>query len=111
GRFLRRGASGKWMPAAEAVASAEDLSTAEARRKVRERLLQHAMTTVDKACAANQCDSIVVIAPERFLSRFRSMATDRVRVRLWRERAAETTSLSDEDIASSVESYFRSNGR
>jgi hypothetical protein len=70
-------------------------------------MLRQAMTTVDEACRRNQCDRIMVVAPERLLRSFRKLATDRVRVRLWRERAGEADLLSDAEIGTSVEAYFR----
>ncbi|MBV9061563.1 MAG: host attachment protein [Alphaproteobacteria bacterium] len=106
-RFLRREPTGEWMPAATKIDVQSSAATPEERRQTREHLLRETMRTVDTACGTNQCDSLVVVAPERLLGRFRSTATDRVRTRLWRERAAEAGSLSDMEIGESVEAYFR----
>jgi hypothetical protein len=107
-RFLRLDAAAKWTHGAPEIASVLNEARPEDRRTARTKLLQETMVVVDGACERNQCDRIVVVAPERLLRSFRTVATDRVRVRLWRERAAETASLTDEEIVNSLEGYFRS---
>jgi hypothetical protein len=108
-RFLRREPPGSWIEAAPDIAlDADGGATPEGRRAAREMLLRSATAALDGACERNQCDRIVVVAPERLLRGFRKIATDRVRVRLWRERAGEVDSLSDAEIGTSVEAYFRS---
>jgi hypothetical protein len=107
-RFLRREPSGKWtQPAAEIASAAADAFTPETRRAARQQFLQRVMTAVDHACDRSECDRVVTMGPERLLRSFRKAATDRVRVRLWRERAGEVSSLTDEEIVKSVEQYFR----
>jgi hypothetical protein len=111
-RFLRHEASGGWaQAAAELATSLPGTARPEERRNARARLMQQAMGVVDDACDRNQCDRIVIIGQERLLRNFRAAATDWVRVRLWRERAADTGSLTDEEIVKSVEGYFRSGPR
>ncbi|MFL6691101.1 MAG: hypothetical protein ACJ8IR_13105 [Alphaproteobacteria bacterium] len=107
-RFLRLDAPPRWTGGAPEIASDLNKARPEERRIARAKLLQQAMAVVDGACDRNQCERIVVVAPERLLRSFRAVATDRVRVRLWRERAAETASLTDEEIVQSLEGYFRS---
>jgi hypothetical protein len=107
-RFLRREPSGKWtQPAAEITSAAADAFTPEIRRAARQQFLQRVMAAADGACDRGECDRIVTMGPERLLRSFRKAATDRVRVRLWRERAGEVSSLTDEEIVKSVEQYFR----
>jgi hypothetical protein len=107
-RFLRREPSGKWtQPAAEIASAAADAFTPETRRAARQQFLQRVMTAVDHACDRSECDRVVTMGPERLLRSFRKAATDRVRVRLWRERAGEVSLLTDEEIVKSVEQYFR----
>jgi protein required for attachment to host cells len=109
-RFFKREISGSLTESASEVnvGGSEGRAPATAsRRAERDRLLHEALGTVEKACARNECERIVVIAPERMLSAFRKQASDNVRVRLWRERADEMTRLSAEDIGQSVDVYFR----
>jgi hypothetical protein len=111
-RFLRRDGSGNWTAAvAEIPSAAAGAFTPEIRRAAREQFIRKVISVVDKACGGNQCDSIVTIGPERLLRNFRNAATDRVRVRLWRERAADTSSMTDQEIAKLVERYFRDSDR
>ncbi|HEX3942563.1 MAG TPA: hypothetical protein VHW69_00605 [Rhizomicrobium sp.] len=107
-RFLRREPSGKWtQPVAEIASAAADAFTPEIRRAARGQFIQRVMTVVDSACDHSECDRIVTVGPERLLSSFRHAATDRVRVRLWRERAGDVSILTDKEIVTSVEQYFR----
>lgn len=82
--------------------------TAQLRRTERERVLQEALEVMDAACARNECERLVVVAPDRMLSAFRRRASDHVRARLWRECASEVTTLSVDDIAHAVDAYFGS---
>lgn len=107
-RFLRREGSGKWTEAAKEIPSAADQAfTPEIRRAAREQFIRNAVIAVDGACDRNLCDSIITLGPERLLRSFRNAATDRVRVRLWRERAADASSMTDGEITKLVERYFR----
>jgi hypothetical protein len=107
-RFLRRDGSGEWTQAAAGIPSAvESVFTLEIRRAAREQFMRKVIGLVDDACDRNECDSVISVGPERLLRSFRNAATDRVRVRLWRERASEVSFLTDEDVAKLVERYFR----
>jgi hypothetical protein len=109
-RFLRHDESGKWTEAAKEIPSAAaGAFSPEIRRAAREQFIRKVMTAVDGACDRNACDGIVTVGPERLLRTFRKAATDRVRVRLWRERAGEVSFMTDDEIAKSVEQYFRGN--
>jgi len=111
-RFLRRDGSGNWTEAAAEIPSAAaGAFTPEIRRAAGEQFIRKVMNAVDKACGGNQCDSIVTVGPERLLRDFRNTATDGVRVRLWRERASATSSMTDKEIAKLVERYFRESNR
>ena len=72
----------------------------------RDKVLRAALETVDAACTHNECERLVVVAPGRVLTGFRKHASDKVRARLWRERASEVSALSTDDIAKSMEMYF-----
>ena len=107
-RFFRREQSGGLVQAAADVAAGSSrASTPESRRQDRETVLRAAVETVDSACRHNECERLIVVAPERMLAGFRKYATDNVRARLWRERASEVSALSTDDIAKSLEMYFK----
>lgn len=107
-RFFKREISGALAEAAPDSRAADGhAQTPQSRRSERDRILREAIATANLACESNECERIVVIAPDRMLSAFRRQATDKVRARLWRERASEVASLSADDVAQSVEAYFR----
>jgi protein required for attachment to host cells len=109
-RFFKREISGTILEAAPELKVADIggyAQTPQSRRAARDGLLREALATTNLACERNECDRIVVIAPDRVLTAFRKLAPDKVRARLWRERAGEVAALSPDDIAQSVEVYFR----
>lgn len=107
-RFFKREISGALAEAAPDLIGADGhAQTMQSRRTERDRTLRGAIATANVACESNECERIVVIAPDRMLSAFRRQAPDKVRARLWRERASEAATLSVDDIALSVEAYFR----
>jgi protein required for attachment to host cells len=109
-RFFRREQSGSLTQAAPDVIGSggdDQPPTPESRKLARDKVLRATLETVDAACTHSECERIVVMAPERLLGVFRRNASDKVRVRLWRERASEVSALSTEDIAQSLEMYFR----
>jgi protein required for attachment to host cells len=108
-RFFKREITGAMVEAAPDLTAfgAEDPArTPQSRRTERDRILREAIARTNAACERSECDRIVVIAPDRVLSAFRKHAPDKVRARLWRERASEVASPSADDIAQSVEAYF-----
>src|ERR1041385_2825629 len=107
-RFYRRERSGTLVEAAPAIdGDLRDGGDNSPRREQREALLRKAVRTLDQACDGSACDRLLVIGPERVLSGFRKLASDKIRARLWRERASEAASLPPEAIVQTVEPYFR----
>ena len=106
-QFFRRETSGALVEAAPELSSGNGEQPAQSRRTARDGILRDAMVATEAACDRNECDRIVVVGPERLLGAFRRQASDRVRVRLWRERAGEVSTLSADDIAQSIDAYFR----
>ena len=109
-QFFRREPSGTLTEAApevRALGGDGQSATRQSRRAERDRIVRDAVAVTKAACDRSECDQIVVIAPERMLGAFRKQAPDKVRARLWRERAGEVGAMSANDIAQSVEAYFR----
>ena len=106
-RFFRRELSGALVEAAQEKTADDRDHLAQSRRTARDGVLREAMAATEAACDRNECDRIVVVAPERLLGAFRRQASDRVRARLWRERASEVSAMSANEIAQSIDAYFR----
>lgn len=110
-RFLRRENAGRFadvMPAVSAGPhSGNGAASAENRTERRRKFLQAAMVALDEACDGSECDRLIAVGPERMLSAFRKAASDKVRVRLWREAAAEVANLNDGELEKRLAPHFR----
>ena len=110
-RFLRREDAGQFAEAMPAVSvgphSGNGGASAEDRTERRRKFLKAAMTALDEACDGSECDRLIAVGPERMLSAFRKAASDKVRVRLWREAAAEVSDLSDGELEQRLAPHFR----
>jgi hypothetical protein len=108
-RFLRREDSGRFaeaMPDVSGGAGREDGASAD-RTQRRRKFLHAVMTALDQVCDRNECDRLIAVGPERMLSAFRKAASDKVRVRLWREAAADVEHLSDSELEKRLAPHFR----
>jgi protein required for attachment to host cells len=109
-RFLRREDAGRFAEAMADVSAGSDRKGdgASADRMHRRReFLQSVMAKLDEACDGSACDRIIAVGPERMLSAFRKAASDKVRVRLWRETAAELNDLNDSELEKRLAPHFR----
>jgi hypothetical protein len=109
-RFLRREDSGKYAEAIPDVtdgAACEDGGPSADRSQRRRKFLYAVMTTLDRACDRSEFDHLIAVGPERMLSAFRKAASDKVRVRLWREAAAEVKELNDGEVEKRLAPHFR----
>ena len=108
-RFFRREEAGTLAEAMpEIVLAIQTRATPEIRRQTRLNFLQSVVDALNQACDTAQSERLVVIAPERVLSQFRKHAPDKIRARLWRERAHARSESSVEEIARLIEPYFGS---
>ena len=108
-RFLRREDSGRFAKAMPDVSAAErkDNSASGDRTQRRREFLRAVMVVLDQACDRNQWDRLIAVGPERMLSAFRKAASDKVRVRLWREAATEPNGLNDIELEKRLAPLFR----
>jgi len=108
-RFFRRDESGRLAKSLPDIAAPiQPGARPEASRQARLKFLQLVKDALGKACDTAQFERLVVIAPERVLSQFRKHAPDKIRARLWRERAHARSESSVEEIARLIEPYFGS---
>jgi NAD(P)H-flavin reductase len=108
-RFLKREDSGKYAEALPDVsdgADREDGGSAD-RTERRRKFLHAVVATLDQACDRNEYDRLIAVGPERMLSAFRKAASDKVRVRLWREAAADVKHLNDGELEKRLAPHFR----
>jgi len=108
-RFLRREESGQFAEAAPDLSNGHDRNGdgASADRTQRRReFLQALMAALDDVCDRHQCERIIAVGPERMLSAFRKAASDKVRVRLWREAATELNGLNDGELEKRLAPHF-----
>jgi hypothetical protein len=109
-RFLRREDSGRFAEAMPDISDGADRENDGAiadRPQRRRKFLQAVMTALDGCCDRSECDRLIAVGPERMLSAFRKAASDRVRVRLWRESAAEVKDLNDGELDERLAPHFR----
>jgi hypothetical protein len=110
-RFLRRESAGQFAEVMPAVSAGERSGngggSAEDRTEQRRKFLQAAMAALDGACDGSECDRLIAVGPERMLSAFRKAASAKVRVRLWREAAAEAANLNDGELEKRLAPHFR----
>lgn len=108
-RFYRRESSGQLangMPElASGIRAATD-SPAE-RSEKRRQFLQAVMAALEDVCDRSECDRLMAVGPERMLSAFRKAASDKVRVRLWRETAMEVADATAPDLERRLAAHFR----
>jgi protein required for attachment to host cells len=112
-QFYRREPSGSLVEEMPALTSGlHDAATYNPveRRKERQAFLHAVMSTLDGTCDRNQCDRILVVAPERMLGAFRRTASDKVRARLWREMAAEIGDVSAGELEKRLAPHFNQPG-
>jgi hypothetical protein len=109
-RFLRREDSGRFAEAMPDVNHGPDRENGGAsadRAQRRRKFLQSVMTTLDRACDRSECDRLIAVGPERMLSAFRNAASDKVRVRQWRESAEEVKALNESELDRRLAPHFR----
>jgi len=109
-RFLRREDSGRFVEAIPDVSAGFDRANGDGsvdRMQWRAKFLRAVMTTLDRACDGSECDRLIAVGSERMLSAFRKAASDKVRVRLWREAAAEVKDLNDGELGERLAPHFR----
>lgn len=107
-RFYARNDSGSLRESLQAIPLAlPPHASAEIRRHARLKFLQSVATALSGAADRAEFERLIAIAPERTLMLFRKHAPDKVRARLWRERANELVIESDEQIAKWIAPYFR----
>jgi len=107
-RFFRRNESGELAESLPEIALAiQPGATPEANRQARSRFLDSVIDALGHACDTAQFERLVVLAPERMLRLFHSKASDKIRARLWRERAHEDGKASLTEIKILIEPYFR----
>jgi Protein required for attachment to host cells len=108
-QFYRREPSGYLVEEMPALASGlRNAATykPDERRIERQAFLRAVMAALDGACDRNECDRILVVAPERMLGAFRRSASDKVRARLWREMAAELGDASGGELEKRLAPHF-----
>jgi len=112
-QFYRREPSGSLVEEMPALASGLRDAAAykpDERRNERQAFLRAVMAALDGACDKNQCDRILVVAPERMLGAFRRAASDKVRARLWREMAVEMGNASAGELEKRLAPHFNQPG-
>ena len=108
-RFFRLENSGRLADGLPDIASGIDGSTGlpAERTEKRKRYLTAVMTAVEQACEGNECDRLMAVGPERMLSAFRRAASDKVKVRLWREAAMNVRDATAAELEARLAPHFR----
>jgi protein required for attachment to host cells len=108
-RFFRRESSGRFSDGMPEVTSGPHGSSNshQQRAEQRTRYLQAVMSGVERACDRSECDHLVVVGPERMLGAFRRAATEKVRVRLWREAAMNVKDVTASELEKRLAGHFR----
>jgi protein required for attachment to host cells len=106
-RFFRRESSGKLVDGMGEVAAGAAGSAPAERAEERRQFFARVMSSLNDACDRSECDRLMTVGPERMLGAFRKAASDKVRVRLWREAAMDVHNATIADLEQRLAPHFR----